>query len=774
MAKDPVCGMDVDPKKAAGKSAYKEQDIYFCSIKCKERFDKDPASFMADAALQGGPQRKPHKEMMAAEAGAHETAKDPICGMVVDKNKSLKKEMGGRAYYFCSDGCLRTFEAPEEELKKMKRRVSIALFGVLALAVLRAGFFLGLAAGATIVTWAPIPQLPWFTWGMWLFILVTPVQFIGGWSFYKGAYNAVKNRMINMDFLIALGTSVAYVYSVIVIFAPDILPVKVAERDVYFEVSAVIIAFVLLGKYMEEIIKKKSSAAVRKLLDLKPQTARVIREGAEMEIPAEYVQVGDIVVVRPGEKIPADGVVIDGSSAVDEKMISGESIPVEKRAGDEVIGATLNKVGMLKFRAKRVGAETTLSQIIKMVEEAQASSAPIQRIADQVAGYFVVSVVAVAFLSFFGWWVSGDFPQGLLAFIAVLIIACPCALGIATPAALMVGVGKGAEAGILIRGGEYLERAQKLTTVVFDKTGTLTKGEPSVTDILGFSGSEDKVLLYAAIAEKGSEHPLGESILKAARMKGLDIPDPESFEAVPGHGVKVGYKGEKILLGNRRLMEINGIAVGSFEEKLETLEEQGKTAMLIASSNNILGIIAVADTIKATSLAAVNGLKKEGIEVIMLTGDNERTAKAIAVQTGIEKVIANVLPGEKAGVIKGLQAEGKVVAMVGDGINDAPALAQADIGIAIGSGSDVAKETGGIILIKDDVRDVVAGIRLSRATMRKIKQNLFWAFIYNTIGNPIAALGFLNPIIAAAAMALSSLSVVANSATLKAFKIEVD
>ena len=774
MAKDPVCGMDVDPKKAAGKSAYKEQDIYFCSIKCKERFDKDPASFMADAALQGGPQRKPHKEMMAAEAGAHETAKDPICGMVVDKNKSLKKEMGGRAYYFCSDGCLRTFEAPEEELKKMKRRVSIALFGVLALAVLRAGFFLGLAAGATIVTWAPIPQLPWFTWGMWLFILVTPVQFIGGWSFYKGAYNAVKNRMINMDFLIALGTSVAYVYSVIVIFAPDILPVKVAERDVYFEVSAVIIAFVLLGKYMEEIIKKKSSAAVRKLLDLKPQTARVIREGAEMEIPAEYVQVGDIVVVRPGEKIPADGVVIDGSSAVDEKMISGESIPVEKRAGDEVIGATLNKVGMLKFRAKRVGAETTLSQIIKMVEEAQASSAPIQRIADQVAGYFVVSVVAVAFLSFFGWWVSGDFPQGLLAFIAVLIIACPCALGIATPAALMVGVGKGAEAGILIRGGEYLERAQKLTTVVFDKTGTLTKGEPSVTDILGFSGYEDKVLLYAAIAEKGSEHPLGESILKAARMKGLDIPDPESFEAVPGHGVKVGYKGEKILLGNRRLMEINGIAVGSFEEKLETLEEQGKTAMLIASSNNILGIIAVADTIKATSLAAVNGLKKEGIEVIMLTGDNERTAKAIAVQTGIEKVIANVLPGEKAGVIKGLQAEGKVVAMVGDGINDAPALAQADIGIAIGSGSDVAKETGGIILIKDDVRDVVAGIRLSRATMRKIKQNLFWAFIYNTIGNPIAALGFLNPIIAAAAMALSSLSVVANSATLKAFKIEVD
>src|SRR3990170_2449150 len=470
MAKDPVCGMDVEPKESAGTSTYKGETIYFCSLPCKERFDADPEAFVAPVESR---KEEPHKRMMAAGKGAHDTAKDPICGMVVDKHKSLKKEMGGRMYYFCSDGCMRTFEAPEEELKKMKRRVSIALFGVLALALLRAAFFLGLAAGATIVTWAPIPQLPWFTWGVWLFILVTPVQFIGGWGFYKGAYNAIKNRMINMDFLIALGTTVAYVYSVIVIFAPDILPVKVAERDVYFEVSAVIIAFVLLGKYMEEIIKKKSSAAVRKLLDLKPQTARVIREGTEMEIPAEYVQIDDIVVVRPGEKIPADGAVIEGSSAVDEKMITGESIPVEKRAGDEVIGATINKVGMLKFRAKRVGAETTLSQIIKMVEEAQASTAPIQRIADRATGYFVPAIISASLIAFFGWWIAGNFAQGLLSFVAVLIIACPCALGIATPAALMVGVGKGAEAGILIRGGEYLELAQKLTTVVFDKTGTL-------------------------------------------------------------------------------------------------------------------------------------------------------------------------------------------------------------------------------------------------------------------------------------------------------------
>jgi len=770
MAKDPVCGMTVEAAKAAGKSEYKGEAVYFCSIKCKERFDSDPGSFLGAEIKEAA---HGHRGMTPASSGATDTAKDPVCGMVVEKRKSLKKEMGGRAYYFCSDGCLKTFVAPEEELRKMKRRVSIALFGVLVLALLRAAFFLGLAAGATILTWAPIPQLPWFTWGVWLFILVTPVQFIGGWSFYKGAYNAVSNKQINMDFLIALGTTVAYLYSVAVIFAPDMLPVKVEERDVYFEVSAVIIAFVLLGKYMEEIIKKRSSAAVRKLMDLKPQTARVIRDGIEMEVPAETVQIDDIVVVRPGEKIPADGVVVEGASAVDEKMITGESIPVEKKAGDDVIGATINKVGLLKFRAKRVGSETTLNQIIKMVEEAQASSAPIQRIADQVSGYFVVSVVAVAFLSFFGWWALGRFPQGLLSFIAVLIIACPCALGIATPAALMVGVGKGAEAGILIRGGEYLERAQKLNTVVFDKTGTLTKGEPSVTDIISLEGDKDAVLKLASIAEKGSEHPLGEAIIKAARMKGQDIPDPEGFEAMPGHGVKVLYDKETVLLGNRRLMQKFKIPIDSIDVRLSELETQGKTAMLIANGGRVIGIIGVADTLKEGSVSAVSALKKEGIEVVMLTGDNERTARAIAGELGIENVIANVLPGEKAGVVKGFQASGKVVAMVGDGINDAPALAQADIGIAIGSGSDIAKETGGIILVRDDVRDVVAGIRLSRATMRKIKQNLFWAFIYNAIGIPIAALGFLNPIIAAAAMALSSLSVVANSATLKTFKIEV-
>jgi len=481
--------------------------------------------------------------------------------------------------------------------------------------------------------------------------------------------------------------------------------------------------------------------------------------------------VDEIVVVRPGEKIPTDGVVIEGQSAVDEKMITGESIPIEKKPGDPVIGATMNKMGMLKFRTTKVGHDTTLMQIVHMVEEAQASSAPIQRIADQVAEYFVPVVIVVAILTFFIWTVFlGDFTTGLLAFVAVLIISCPCALGIATPTALMVGVGKGAEAGILIRGGEYLERAQNLTTVVFDKTGTLTKGEPSVTDVIAENSNE--VLQLAAIAEQGSEHPLGEAIVRGAKERGIEVTNAESFEAVPGHGIKVVVGGRTVLVGNRRLMQANGIDTAQYEQQIQALEVQGKTAMLVAVNGAISGIIAVADTLKENAVEAVKALKGIGVETIMLTGDNERTAHAIAGLVGIERVIANVLPGEKADVIKKLQAEKKVVAMVGDGINDAPALAQSDIGIAVGSGSDVAKETGGIVLIRDDLRDVAKGIKLSKATMRKIKQNLFWALAYNTLAIPVAAVGLLNPIIAAAAMALSSLTVVGNAALLKRYKFE--
>jgi Cu+-exporting ATPase len=692
--------------------------------------------------------------------------------MMVEKATALSSERGGRSYYFCSAGCQRTFESPEQELKAMKTRVMVALTGVLALAILRAGAFLALAAGATIVTWAPIPALPWFTWGMWLFLLVTPVQFIGGWSFYVGTWKALRTRSVNMDTLIALGTTVAYVYSVAVLFFPQVLPVKVEERDVYFEVSAVIIAFVLLGKYMEEIIKKRSSAAVRKLLDLKPATACVVRDGAEMEVPVESVMAGETCVIRPGQRVPTDGDVVEGRSSVDESMLTGESMPVDKSPGTQVIGGTMNRSGLLHVCATRVGSDTALAQIIRLVEEAQGSTAQIQRIADRVTAYFVPAVVTIAFLAFFGWWFAGNFPQGLLAFIAVLIISCPCALGVATPAALMVGVGKGAEAGILIRGAEVLERVRSLTTVVFDKTGTLTRGEPNVTDIITFAGhDETEVLRIAASVEAGSEHPLGEAIVRAAKHRNLPLGKLESFEAVAGHGIGARVDGIAVLLGNRRHLRNASIATAPAEDAMVRLETEGKTAMLVAASGALAGVIAVADTLKPEAKEAIAQLAAEGIETVMLTGDNRRTAEAIARELDIKRVIAEVLPSDKARVIKDLQKDGQCVAMVGDGVNDAPALATADVGIAIGSGSDVAKETGGIILLRNDVRDVVFAIRLGRATMRKIKQNLFWAFIYNGIGVPIAALGFLNPIIAAAAMALSSLSVIANSALLKGMRL---
>lgn len=761
---DPVCKMTIEDKDAAGTSSYKGKTYYFCAEQCRNDFEKAPEAYLGEAAKP----KSEEKDSVSAKSAAG-MAKDPICGMVIPKERSIKRVIGGREYYFCSETCVKTFEAPEAELKDMKRRVTIALTGVLALAVFRAAIFLGLAAGATVLTWVPFSFLPWFTAGVWLFIITTPIMIFGGKGFFVGAYHAIKQRVANMDLLIALGTSTAYLYSAFVVFFPGVLPVE--EKNVYFDVSAIIIAFVLFGKYLEEIIKKRSSAAIRKLLDLRPQTARVIRDGAEAEIPADMVLIDEIVVVRPGEKIPTDGIVIDGHSSVDEKMITGESVPVEKQAGDEVIGGTMNKVGSFKLRATRVGADTTLNQIIKMVEEAQASTANIQRIADKVASYFVPAVVSAAFLAAAGWVLFGNYTSALLSFVAVLIIACPCALGIATPAALMVGVGKGAELGILIRGGEYLERAEKLNAVVFDKTGTLTKGEPEVTEIVSFDGKPEDVILSASIAEKGSEHPLAEAIMKRAGMMNLAVPDAETFEAIPGHGVKVTHNGREILIGNRRLMTDIGIPVEDKEAAVSRLEEKGNTVIIVAEDRKLKGLVAVADTLKEHADIVVKELRSEGIQVIMLTGDNERTAKAVGGKVGIERIIANVLPGDKAKVIKELQSEGKVVAMVGDGINDSPALAQSDIGIAIGSGSDVAKETGGIILVKDELTDVIKSIRLSRATMRTIKQNLFWAFFYNTAAIPIAAFGLLNPIIAAAAMSISSLSVVTNSALLKRVKI---
>jgi Cu+-exporting ATPase len=633
-----------------------------------------------------------------------------------------------------------------------------------------------------IFTWFKV--LPTLENNILLFLLATPVQFVVGWTFYVGAYKGLKNKSANMDTLVAMGTSTAWIYSTVVTFAPGIFP----GAGVFFDTATLIMTFILVGKLLDAIARGRTSEAIRKLMGLQAKIARVVRNGEEKEIPVEDVQVGDIVIVRPGEKIPVDGTVTEGYSGVDEKVITGESIPVEKKVGDQVVGATLNKTGMLKFKATKVGKDTVLAQIIRMVEDALSSKAPVQRLADVASGYFVPAIILTATLSALAWYFIGGatYIFALTVFIAVLIVACPCALGLATPTAIMVGVGKGAENGILIKSGEALETAHKLQAVVFDKTGTLTKGEPEVTNIIPTGNqstkfNEETLLQLAAIAEKNSEHPLGEAIVKKAAEKNLKIEDTEFFNAIPGQGVEVKHNGATILLGNRKLMQTKNINISQLEEKMTTLEEDGKTAMLMAVDGKPVGLIAVADTLKENSAEAVKTLQQMGLDVIMITGDNERTAKAIAQQAGVNRVLAEVLPNEKATEIKRLQAEGKVVAMVGDGINDAPALAQANIGIAVGSGTDVALETGDIVLIKNDLRDVVVGIQLSRATMRKIRQNLFWAFFYNIALVPMAA-GILypfihvlfDPVYAAAAMASSSVTVVTNASLLKRFRPKLE
>jgi Cu+-exporting ATPase len=608
-------------------------------------------------------------------------------------------------------------------------------------------------------------------YGLAIFIVSTPIVWVAGFSILKGAYFSFRNRKINMDVLVATGVLAGWIYGALGTFLPAITN----EGINYLEISVGILAFVLLGKYIEEIIRRKSAASIRKLLELRPTMARVLRDGQEVELSIDDLQVGDTVIVKPGEKIPTDGVVTAGYSSVDEKLITGESIPVEKNVGSEVIGATVNKTGLLRIRATRVGEDTALAQIVRLVEEAQASSAPVQKFADRVVAKFVPIVFTAAAISFSYWYVTSGFSTAFLALLAVLLIACPCALGIATPTAILAGVGKGAEYGILLRSGEYVEKARKLSIVVFDKTGTLTKGEPSVTDVKSYSGFTEKdVLKYAGIAEKGSEHPLAEAITNHAKNANVALADAESFEALPGRGVRCIAEGKKILLGNRKLMQEENVQIAQVDADLSMLESQGKTAMILAVDGKPAGIIAAMDTPKENAAEAIQQLKSMKLEVAMLTGDNERTAQAIAKQLGIEQVIANVLPWQKVDAIKKLQSEQKVVAMVGDGINDAPALAQADIGIAIGSGTDIAKETGGIVLIRDDLRDVALGVELSKKTMRKINTNLFWAFIYNAVMIPVAAAGLLNPMFAAGAMAISSLTVVSNSATLKLAKFKFE
>ncbi len=660
--------------------------------------------------------------------------------------------------------------ARAKEVRNLKLKVLFSFIFAIPLAYISMGDLIGLPRPEFVEVYMLIVQL----------VLATPAVLIG-YGFYTSGMRAIfKNRNPNMDSLVAIGTGTAYLYSLVasILFW---LGFSAEKPDLYYEIAALLIAFILLGKLLEAIAKGKTSEAIKKLMGLQAKTAIVLRGKQEIEIPVDEVEMGDIVIVKPGQKIPVDGIIIDGHSSVDESMITGESIPVEKSKGGQVIGATINKTGSFRFKATKVGADTTLAQIIKLVEEAQGSKAPIQQLVDRISAYFVPMVVIIALFAGITWYlVSGELAFALTIFVAVLVIACPCAMGLATPTAVMMGTGKGAEHGILIKTAAALQKARDVQVIIFDKTGTLTKGKPEVTDILPSIGEAEDVLRLAAIAEKRSEHPLGEAIVNEAKKRGMTIPDAQRFSSITGKGVEAWHGRKRILLGNRALMRQERIPFDKVVADLERLENEGKTAMLIAIDKKLAGIVAVADTLKEHSLEAVQALRAMGKEVIMITGDNERTAKAIARKAGIDRVLAEVLPQDKELEVKKLQQSGKKVAMVGDGINDAPALAQSDLGIAIGSGTDVAIETGDIVLIKEDLRDVVTAIDLSRYTMSKIKQNLFWAFIYNAAGIPIAAgvlypfTGWLlNPVLAGAAMAFSSVSVVSNSLLMRRYKPKI-
>lgn len=884
MARDLVCGMEVEEEKAAGFSEYKGKKYYFCSPSCKQKFDEAPEKYIKSEEEEGDeekshPVEKETPEPEKAPEDESERIDLPIVGMscascastirrglaslkgvekanvnfatsratvlyqpqmvnpedLISSVRGSGYEVGTASLELPIQGmncasCVQKIEKAllqtkgvtkavvnlatekakveylpsETSFKEIKNAIRSTGYKVLEVAPseevkdperivrereykrLKIKLIVGIILGLTIFLGSSRHWFPWvpsFLNNFYLlWMLATPVQFWIGWQFYKGAWGAFKHRNADMNTLIAVGTSAAYIYSLTATLFPSFFEAGGIKPEVYFDTSALIIVLIILGRLLEARAKGQTSEAIKKLMGLQPKTARVIRERKEMDIPVEEVLAGDVVVVRPGEKIPVDGIVKEGKSAVDESMITGESIPVKKEPGNEVIGATINKTGSFKFEATKVGKDTALAQIIKLVQDAQGSKAPIQRLADTISGYFVPIVISIAIATFIIWFNFGPFPAltfALLNFVAVMIIACPCALGLATPTAVMVGTGKGAEKGVLIKGGESLETAHKLDTIVFDKTGTLTKGEPEVTNIVSVnSNSEEEILKYAASAEKASEHPLGEAIIKRAVERKIELQDPKNFRAIEGHGIEARVDGKDVLLGNAKLMRKRKIEVSDLEAKAEELASDGKTPIYISVDGIAAGLIAVADTLKENSLEAVEKLKKLGLEVIMLTGDNKKTAEAIARKAGIKRILSEVLPEEKVHEVKKLQSGGRKVAMVGDGINDAPALAQADVGIAIGSGTDVAMEASDITLIKGDLLGVVSAIELSKRTIRVIKQNLFWAFFYNTVGIPIAAgilypfFGILlNPIFASAAMAFSSVSVVTNSLRLRRIKL---
>jgi Cu+-exporting ATPase len=620
----------------------------------------------------------------------------------------------------------------------------------------------------------PLAFLLWNGWPFVFFLLATPVQFIVGRQYMVGAYKAARNRTTNMDTLIAMGSMAAYLYSIVVLLG-IVFGISGIGDHVYFETSAVIITLITLGKLLEARAKGRTSEAIKKLMGLAPKTATLLRNGEEVETAVDDLVVGDTILVRPGERIPVDGVVIEGRSSVDEAMLTGESLPVGKQVGSEVIGATVNKSGRLVIEASRVGSETALAQIVRLVEQAQGSKAPIQRIADQVSSVFVPTVITLALLTFLGWFFIGQvgFTTAMVHAVAVLVIACPCALGLATPTAVMVGTGRGAEMGVLFKNSEALEQARRIQAVALDKTGTITRGEPSVTEVVAAAGSDaDTVLRLAAIAERGSEHPLGQAVVAAAKAKNLPLTQPEAFDSEAGRGVRATVDGRTVLVGSPRYLTEQGIALGALAAEVETLQAKARTAVLVALDGEAAAVIGIADTVKDGSREAIAGLRALGLEVVMITGDNAKTAQAIAREVGIDRVLADVLPGQKVDAVKQLQAEGKRVAMVGDGINDAPALAQADVGIAIGTGTDIAMEASDVTLVSGDLRGVVRAVTLSRATMRTIYQNLFWAFIYNIILIPVAMAGALVPMLAAGAMAFSSVFVVTNSLRLRGAKVE--